>query len=63
MSDTMSLGAGLLMSRRRVLSVFGHCGGLILLAPFINKPRVSSDDDFIVIDGWVLRADDVFRKS
>lgn len=59
----MPLHVGLLMGRRKLFSIFIQCGGLLLLAPFVNKLRITSDNDFIIVDGWVLRADDVRRKS
>lgn len=52
----------LVMNRRGVLSGLGKCISLFAFFPYFNKMRNTPSNDFIVVDGWVLRVDDIRGK-
>ena len=52
----------MVMSRRSILLALGTFSSFIVLSPHINKMRNSPANEFIIINGWVLRVDDIQRK-
>jgi len=48
------------LSRRRLVSLLLKCGGFVLSIPLLSHGhRKSVDDEFVIVDGWVLRADEI----
>lgn len=49
-----------MLTRRRTVSLLAKWGALLCSLPFVKLAQQhSADEDFVIVDGWILRGDDL----
>ena len=53
----------LALNRRELISLLLKCGGFVLSLPLLSfaRPRLLNDE-FVIVDGWILRADELGQQ-